>query len=30
MRDFRLSKATVYRYLGQGEPDAATPTDASP
>lgn len=30
MRDFRLSKATVYRYLGQGDPDAATPTDASP
>ncbi len=30
MRDFRLSKATVYRYLGQGDPDAVTPTDASP
>ncbi len=33
MRDFRISKATVYRYLSQddGGPDAAiaTPPDAS-
>lgn len=29
MRDFRLFKATVYRYLGQSEPDEATSTDAS-
>ncbi len=29
MRDYRLSKATVYRYLGQSEPDAAMSTDAS-
>ncbi len=30
MRDFRISKATVYRYLGQGDggPDAAAPSDA--
>jgi len=32
MRDFRISKATVYRYLEQGDggPDAAAPPDASP
>jgi len=30
MRDFHISKATVYRYLGQGDggPDAAAPPDA--
>ncbi len=30
MRDFRISKATVYRYLSQGDggPTAATPPDA--
>lgn len=28
MRDFRLSKATVYRYLGQGDPEAAPSPDA--
>ena len=32
MRDFRISKATVYRYLGQGDGGlgAAAPPDASP
>jgi len=30
MRDFRISKATVYRYLGQGNPDAAASPDATP
>jgi DNA-binding IclR family transcriptional regulator len=30
MRDFRISKATVYRYLGTDGPDHAAPTDASP
>ncbi len=30
MRDFRISKATVYRYLSQGDggPEAAAPPDA--
>jgi len=30
MRDFRISKATVYRYLEQGDPDAAAAPDATP
>jgi len=32
MRDYRISKAAVYRYLeqGDGEPEAAAPPDASP
>lgn len=32
MHDFRISKATVYRYLGDGDrgPAAAAPPDAAP
>jgi len=32
MRDFRISKATVYRYLGHGDggPEEVTPPDAAP
>jgi len=30
MRDFCISKATVYRYLGLGDPDAAAAPDATP
>lgn len=30
MDDYRISKATVYRYLAQGSPDAAAASDAVP
>ncbi len=30
MRDFRISKATVYRYLEQAGSDHVAPRDASP
>jgi DNA invertase Pin-like site-specific DNA recombinase len=29
MHDYRISKATVYRYLGQACPDLAAPTDTA-
>jgi DNA invertase Pin-like site-specific DNA recombinase len=30
MDDYRISKATVYRYLAQGSPDAAAAPDTVP